>query len=139
MSYATPSQLRERYRRGLDSDEFAAEDDAKLDSALNAAAVEIDSWRPAAVLSDAALEILADKALTLARLHLHQDEALDPIHPIVREAEAVRTWLKALSRGEVNLPINPEDPVPSSPVVPLDTGRIIYNDAWSAKYRQVAW
>ena len=107
MAYATATDLRDRYRRGLDQDAFANLDDADLDQALVAASSEIDSWRPqAADLGAAALAVLRDKTLTLARMHAYQDQALDDAHPIIRDAKEVRDWLKALSRGAVHLPVD---------------------------------
>ena len=107
MPYATAAALRTRYRRG-DLDEFAAVADADLDQALTAASDEIDTWRPAGELGTAALAVLAGQCLPLARLHVYGDSALDPSHPIVREALAVRAWLKALAAGQVCLPSEPD-------------------------------
>lgn len=95
MSYATPAELRDRYRVGIDQDAFALRDDADLQAALDSASAEIDSWLPQGARSAAALAILRDKCLTLARMLLAQDQALDAAHPIVRDALAVRTWLRA--------------------------------------------
>ena len=104
MSYATAAELRTRFKVGLDRDEFALRDDADLEQALAAATAEIDSWRPAGALSDAATAILRDRCLILARLVAHQDQALDDAHPIVRDAREVRAWLRALAAGTVGLP-----------------------------------
>lgn len=108
MSYATPIELRDRYRQGaLLTDEFALRLDTDLVRALQAAADEIDSYRPQGELATEATAILRDKSLTLARMLLHQDEALGPEHPIIRDAEAVRAWLLLLARGTVRLPAGP--------------------------------
>jgi phage gp36-like protein len=104
MAYATAAELRERYRQGIDTDEFTEREDGELDLALQAAADEIDSYRPAGELTAAATAILRDKSLTLARMLAHQDAALDLVHPIVRDAQAVRDWLLLLARGVVHLP-----------------------------------
>lgn len=137
MVYATATQLRARYRRSLDdADEFAAHDDAHLERALAAAASELDSWRPAGVLSDAATAVLTDKCLTLARLHAHQDAALDESHPIVREALAVRDWLKALAAGRVVLPAADAVALPASglsaPVVTAPA--VVFGADWAERY-----
>lgn len=104
MSYATAEQLRDRYRQGIDGDEFAARDDADLEQALAAAAEEIDSWRPAGSLSAADLDVLRGKALPLARAYVYKDHALDPTHPVISDAAAARAWLRALAAGFVRLP-----------------------------------
>lgn len=103
MSYATPTELRARYLQGT-VDEFAARADTELARALQAASSEIDSYRPAADLTAAALQVLKDKCMTLARMFAHQDAALDESHPIVRDAQRVLDWLLNLSRGVVHLP-----------------------------------
>ncbi|AUB81451.1 phage protein Gp36 family protein [Candidatus Thiodictyon syntrophicum] len=104
MVYATPVELRARYLVGLDQDEFALRDDANLEQALAAAAAEIDGYRLPGTPSPAALLILKDKCLTLARMLVNQDQALSAEHPIVRDGLRVFTWLKDLSRGVVKLP-----------------------------------
>lgn len=105
MAYATAGQLRERYFVGPSrDDEFALRTDADLDAALAAASAEIDSYRQAGTPGAAALAILQDKCLILARMFAHQDQALDDAHPIVRDAKAVRSWLAMLAKGQVVLP-----------------------------------
>lgn len=104
MSYATPTELRDAYRVGIDGDALAHRDDADLEEALGKAAVDIDSWRPAGELTDADRVVLAAKSLPLARSYLYQDQVLDAEHPIRADAAAVRTWLKALAAGAVRLP-----------------------------------
>ena len=109
MSYATPDQLRARFRKGIDQDEFALRDDADLQQALDAATNEIDSYRPAGVPAPEALVVLADKCLMLARMLVNQDQALGAEHPIVRDGNRVLGWLKDLSRGAVHLPTGAGD------------------------------
>ena len=103
MSYATPTELRERFMREM-TDEFVTRPDAELQQALDAASREIDSYRPAGTLSTAAAGVLTEQCLVLARLLVHNDAALDGSHPIVRDARAVREWLRDLARGTARLP-----------------------------------
>lgn len=103
MPYATVAELRARYTRD-GQDPFAEYADADLAQALASASAEIDSWCPQITLGTAALAVLNDKCLTMSRLAVYGDSALDATHPIVRDALAVRDWLKALSRGQVLLP-----------------------------------
>jgi phage gp36-like protein len=109
MAYATPDALRARYRTGITEDEFALRDDADLEQALSAASAEIDSWRPAGVVSGAGAVVLSAKCMTLARMLVHQDQALDEAHPIVRDGREVRSWLRALAAGTVRLPADTAD------------------------------
>lgn len=132
MAYATAAELRERYRQGLAGvDEFAHRDDADLDQALTAASAEIDSWRPLGAVSLAAAAVLKDKCLILARMLIHQDEALGDDHPVVRDGLEVRRWLRALAAGTVQLPID-EGETPVSPRVIERT--LVYDDTWLARY-----
>jgi phage gp36-like protein len=103
MPYATPTELRARFTRDED-DEFAALADSELLTALEAATAEIDSYRPAAELSAAGTAVLKEKCLVLARMLVHRDAALEAIHPIVRDARAVRDWLRDLAAGRARLP-----------------------------------
>jgi phage gp36-like protein len=103
--YGTAQALRDRFRTGIDRDDFARLDDADLEQALTSASSEINSWVPGgAALTPEDITVLTDKALVLARMLAHHDSALSQEHPIVRDAMAVRTWLKALARGAVKLP-----------------------------------
>lgn len=105
--YATASEIRARYQRsGID--EFSGFSDADLTQSLTAASAEIDSYRPDGALSSAALDVLADKAMTLARMLAHQDQALSDLHPVVRDGLAVRKWLQLLARRVVSLPADPD-------------------------------
>lgn len=137
MAYATPAELRARYRKGLDSDqdEFALREDADLAQALEAASSEIDSYRPqGGPVSVVAASILRDKAMALARMLLYQDQNIEEGHPIVREALAVRAWLMLLGRGTIRLPADAE--TPSAPAAPTRT--MVYSDDWSALYEPAA-
>lgn len=129
--YATASELRARYRRGDDRiDEFELRTDGDLTAALAAAGAEIDSYRPAGALSVAATAVLRDKCLTLARMLVHQDEALSEEHPIVRDGKAVRAWLVLLAKRIVLLPADvaadETDPPPvyAAPVRTLALGTL---------------
>lgn len=134
MAYATAAQLRARYlQASAGVDEFAAHDDAHLDRALAAATAEIDSWRPPGTLSDAATTILTDKCLTMARMIAQQDAALDETHPIVREALAVRDWLKALAAGRVSLPADDAGNPPAAPQVSAPPA--VFGADFLARYR----
>lgn len=130
MAYATAAELRLRYT--VDMDEFESREDAMLDRALAAASAEIDSWRPPGTPGTAALAVLTDKALTLGRMLVYQNEALDDGHPIVREGLAVRAWLRALAAGTVQLPIDPVNADSGSVVVPRRT--LVFDDQFDAWY-----
>lgn len=113
--YATAAEIRTRYQRS-GVDEFASFSDADLTQSLTAASAEIDSYRPAGGLSVTAEGVLRDKALTLARMLAHQDQALDDTHPIVRDGLAVRDWLNLLARGIISLPADVTDDVSTSSI-----------------------
>lgn len=131
MAYATAAELRSRYLQGpAGVDEFATRDDVDLDQALTAASAEIDSWRPLGLVSLAAADVLKDKCLILARMVIHQEEALDESHPIVRDAIEVRRWLRALAAGTVQLPGDDE----SAGAVRSAARTLVYDDAWLARY-----
>ena len=131
MAYASAPELRARYRQGLDGiDEFAEREDADLPQSLAAASAEIDSWRPQGTLGAAAMEVLRDKAMVLARLLIYQAQTIDPEHPIVREATEVRAWLRRLSTGAVHLPT---DGIASTTLA-APTRTMVYDAAWDAKY-----
>lgn len=131
--YATPDQLRTRYLTGEDEvDEFALRTDDDLTQALTAATAEIDSYRPAGALSDAALAILADKCLILARLLINQDQALDDAHPIVRDAKQVRHWLDLVARQIVRLPR--DDTATISAAIAAPTRTMTYGADFVAGY-----
>jgi phage gp36-like protein len=134
MAYATPSDLRDRYRQG-ENDEFSTLTDSDLDAYLGAASAEIDSWRPAGVVvNDAAAAVLKDKALTLARLLTYSQVALEDTYPAVREANEVRAWLRALSAGDVAFPGSDAGSDAGS-IAPAATTRTITYDAdWLASY-----
>ncbi|MEY2686292.1 MAG: hypothetical protein RL375_490 [Pseudomonadota bacterium] len=129
--YATAAELRTRFRVGLDADEFAHRDDADLEQSLIAASAEIDSWRPASNLVTAAnLAVLRDKALILARMMIHQDQALSDEHPVVRDAQEVRRWLRALAAGTVRLP--DEAGVSGAPAAPIR--KMVYGAEFDSYY-----
>jgi len=132
MPYATVTELRTRYTRD-GQDPFADYDDADLAQALAGASGEIDSWRPQGELSTAALVVLKDKCLTLARLLVYADAALNETHPIVREALAVRAWLRALSTGAVQLPSS--DVAASGPTAPqVAAPAVVFGSAWASRF-----
>lgn len=83
--------------------------DETLEQALQSGADEIDSHRPGDLdepTGERALAVLKRHNLTLARLALHPDQALDATHPVVREATATRAWLLRWSQGQVHLPVD---------------------------------
>lgn len=131
MAYANAAELRARYRVGIDRDEFAARDDADLTQALAAASAEVDSWRPPGTPGIAARAILAEKTLTLGRMLVYQDQALDESHPVVRDGLAVRAWLRALAAGAVQLPADAEE-VSSTVVAP--TRPLVFGAAFDTRY-----
>lgn len=131
MAYATAADLRLRYT--IDSDEFELRDDESLDRALLAASDEIDSWRPPGTLGIAALDVIKDKTLTLGRMLVYQNEALDGSHPIVRDGMAVRAWLRALAAGTVQLPIDATADGITGTVV-THTRSFIYDSAFDSRY-----
>jgi phage gp36-like protein len=132
MSYATVAELRARYLQE-GTDPFASRSDAELGQALDGASGEIDSWRPQGEPSAAALMVLKDKCLTLARLLAYPDAALDETHPIVREALAVRAWLRALSTGAVQLPSS--DVAASGPTAPqVAAPAVVFGSAWASRF-----
>jgi len=118
MAYATPAELRDAYRVGLDRDELAHRDDADLARALERASAEIDSWRPAGDLSTADLAVLKSKVYPLARDLLYHDQALAPEHPVRAEAAAARRWLQALAAGGVRLPSHTATATEARPAAP---------------------
>ncbi len=131
--YATPEQLRTRYRTGDgEVDEFALRTDDDLEQALTAASAEIDSYRPAGTLSAAALAILADKCLILARMLLHSDQALGDDYPVVRDAKQVRRWLDLLARQAVRLPVDAATAAPTATVA--GTRALVYAEGFAAGY-----
>lgn len=103
MSYATPAEMRARFR-SRDEDEFGLHSDAELQTALTAASRELDSYRPAGTLAPEGLLILAEKTLVLARMLVYQDQALGAEHPIVRDGQRILDWADKLARGELSLP-----------------------------------
>lgn len=135
MAYTTASALRERYRRGLDGDEFAGRDDADLEQAIAAASAEIDRWRPAGALTAADLAVLADVALPLARQAMYKESALDSTHPIVVDAANARAWLRALAAGTVRLPSSlvAGDAVPATPAT--DAPDSVFGPDFVRRYR----
>jgi len=133
MAYATAAELRTRYRQGLDGiDEFAEREDADLTQALEAASTEIDSWRPQGSVGTAALAVLRDRALTLARMLVYRAQVVDPDHPIVRDAMDVRDWLRRLAAGTVHLPTDATSA--ASPAAHART--MVYGDDWDLRYTQ---
>ena len=133
MPYASSAELRARYSQGLDgADEFAEREDADLDQALTAASTEIDSWRPQGVIGSAAVAILRDKAMTLARMLVYQAQTVDPDHPIVRDAMDVRDWLRRLATGTVHLPT--DGTATAAPAAPTRT--MVYDADWLTDYSQ---
>lgn len=139
MPYASATELRQRYRRGLDRDEFAHLDDADIDQALSAASAEIDSWRPAGTFSVAAAAIIADKTLTLARMLAHQDSPLDDSHPVVRDAMEVRAWLKALAAGRVSLPADTTAAATTSPSPQVSAPAEVFGATFAAARGREPW
>lgn len=135
MSYASVQQLRERYRSGIDLG-FVQLDDSDLEEALRSASSEIDSWRPAGALSEAALDVLADKAMTLARMLAHKNDPLSTEHPIVRDGMAVRKWLEALASGRVLLPSDTTEPVPDRPTTATNERTLVFTDDLWETYQQ---
>jgi phage gp36-like protein len=131
MSYASADALRDRYLRN-GQDEFALRADEDLDQGLQAATAEIDSYLPSGPHALAALPILADKCLTLARMLVHQDDALDVSHPIVRDGLAVRAWLVLVARGVVLLPVDP--PAAASATLAAGTRTPVYGADFVAGY-----
>lgn len=85
-------------------DEFVTRSDEDLQEALGAASAELDSYIATPILSEKALDVLTRKCYFLARLFVYKDQALDVTHPVVREAENVRRWLRYFSEGRVSLP-----------------------------------
>jgi hypothetical protein len=132
--YATPLDLRDRFRRGIDGDEFALLSDEDLAGALTGASSEIDSWRKPGVLGIDALLILKEKCLILARLLANKDQALDSSHPVVRDAQEVRAWLKALLRNPELLPSAENTAVGTIAAPTID---LVYGDAFSLAYNRV--
>lgn len=132
MPYATPDDLRARYLRN-GADDLALRADEDLAQALGAASREIDSYLPVTDLSDAARAILQDKCLTLARLLIHQNDALDDAHPIVRDGKEVRAWLKLLARGAVTLPGEAGEPITPAGIA-AGTRPLVYDAAFAARY-----
>lgn len=100
MSYATVQQFRDRYEA---VPEFLGLLDAAIQKALDAATVEIDGYLPAGSWADETLVILAHRSLPLARMVLYADETLSPEHQAVRDAESVRSWLRLVAAGTVQL------------------------------------
>ena len=139
MPYASVAELRARYAREADYDEFSHHSDAHLGQALAAASQEIDSWRPPGALGALDTPILAEKALTLARMLAHQDgPILDPGHPIVRDGLAVRDWLKALAAGRVRLPGGTDQSgqtIASAGAVATGAPARVYDAAWLEQYQ----
>jgi phage gp36-like protein len=135
MAYATPTELRVRYRLGTDKDEFASETDAKLNEALTSATAEIDGWLP--VIPDSTdarlMGVLREKALVLARWYMHQNEPLAAEHPVVVDMRAARDWLKGLAKDDINLPGSPSIAAPA--IVAGDAPAMVYDNAFSLAYR----
>lgn len=106
MFYGTIADFRLAFASGEDDedDEFITRTDAYLEEALESASAEIDSYLPRTQLSAQAILIVTRKCYLLARLFVYKDQALDQTHPVIREAENVRKWLRYLSQGTVTLP-----------------------------------
>jgi phage gp36-like protein len=134
VTYATPLELRDRYRRD-DVDEFAHIGDTDLAQALVAASAEVDSWLPGGDLSSEDTAVIKDKALTLARMLAHQDSALSVEHPIVRDAKEVRDWLKALAAGRVKLPSYRPEATQGGSSIAAPTREMVYDTALWSTYR----
>lgn len=135
MAYATASELRDRYRTGeTGTDEFELRSDGDLEQALAAASAEIDSYRPQGDLSPEGLDILRDKAMTLARMLAYQDQPLDDAHPVVRDGKSVRGWLVLLARGAVQLPVADGLSAPRAPAAPTRT--LTYDGPLWGRYTQ---
>ncbi|WP_295579438.1 hypothetical protein [uncultured Lamprocystis sp.] len=117
------------------ADEFTLRTDADLSAALESAASEIDRWRPAGLLSAAATAVLRDVSMTLARMLIHQDQALDVAHPIVREALEARAWLRALAAGTVRLPDDATtDAATATTTTRTGSPTRVYGDCFVAQY-----
>lgn len=132
--YATADQLRDRYRSGPGGvDEFTLREDADLAAALTAASAEIDRWRPQGTLSADALVVLQGVCVALARMLLHQDQALSVEHPIVRDAKEARDWLRALAAGTIRLPGGASTVISPNAA---GTRAMAFDEAWEVVYRQ---
>lgn len=113
MSYATVQQFRDRYEAVPG---FTALADSAVQQALDAATVELDGYLPRGQWTDETLAILAHRSLPLARMVLYADETLSEEHQAVRDAEAVRSWLRLVAAGSIQLATE-EETTHAAPVV----------------------